>query len=109
MTKITKKDLEDCTKIVIMPYEEGFTCGIHFGSDIPPGTESESMIAIIARGMIKQAVMDPHLTYELGLEGFAEDHDKFTKKLSKEIINETDNVIDFFEYLTKPNSKKEIN
>lgn len=107
MTKITKKDLEDCTKIVIMPYEEGFTCGIHFGNDVLPGTESENMIAIIARGMIKQAVMDPHLTYELGIEGFSEDHNKFTKELSKELSD--DNVIDFFEYLAKPKNKKEIN
>lgn len=109
MTKITKEELETCTKIVIMPYEEGFTCGITFGTDIEPGTEDQNMVAIIARGMIKQAVMDPHLTYELGMEGFAEDHDKLHKTLAKEISNGTDNVIDFFEYLAKPKNKKEIN
>jgi len=109
MTKITKKDLETCTKIVIMPYDEGFTCGIHFGDDVEPGSEESNMISVIARGMIKQAVMDPGLTYELGLEGFSEDRNKLKKELLKEISMDSDNVIDFFEYLAKPKNKKEIN
>jgi len=120
MTKMKKSDLEGATKIVIMPWEKGFTCGIVFSSKATEsGNEEEDMIAIIARGMIKQAVMDPHSTYMAGLKGFADDKHKvdsgeqdidepFLSSADLTKDEEDDNVIDFFDYY-KPREPKDIN
>ena len=117
MTKMKKSDIEKATKIVIMPWEKGFTCGIVFGDSAEYGYEEEDMISIIARGMIKQAVSDPHATYLLGLKGFADDKKQVEAGIqnldepflsSADLTEESDNVIDFFDYY-KPKKPKDIN
>lgn len=119
MTKMKKSDMENATKIVIMPWDKGFTCGIIFGNDVGYGEEEDHMISIIARGMIKQAVSDPHSTYLLGLKGFADDKKKVDNGeqdidepfLSSADLTEednNDNVVDFFDYY-KPRKPKDIN
>lgn len=100
-------------KIVVSPWDQGFTCGIVLDSDNTDKMSDEefNLCSTIARGMIKQAVQDPHTTYLIGLRGFSEDAKK-TKPNGKgleEISNfKKENVIDFFEYL-KAKTNKEIN
>lgn len=117
MTKMKKSDVEGATKIVIMPWENGFTCGIIFGENAEYGYEEDDMISIIARGMIKQAVSDPHTTYLMGLKGFADDKKKVDNgeqnfdepfMSSANLTEGEDNVIDFFDYY-KPRKPKDIN
>lgn len=117
MTKMKKSEIEGATKIVIMPWENGFTCGIIFGENAEYGYEEDDMISIIARGMIKQAVSDPHTTYLMGLKGFADDKKKVDNNeqdldepfmSSANLTEGEDNVIDFFDYY-KPRKPKDIN
>lgn len=117
MTKMKKSDIDSATKIVIMPWENGFTCGIVFGDNAEYGYEEDDMISIMARGMIKQAVTDPHATYLLGLKGFAEDKQKVDSGeqdldepflSSADLTDDEDNVIDFFDHY-KPRKPKDIN
>jgi len=59
--------------------------------------------------MIKQAVLDPHTTYLLGLKGFSEDEKKSNKTNGEyqevKEFNE-DNIVDFLEYLKAKNNKE---
>lgn len=117
MKKINKKDLDSSTKIVIMPWEKGFTCGIVFSKDIEIGFEEDDMIAVMARGMIKSAVSDPHKIYLMGLQGFTEDKIKIANGeadddiilSSASLTEDNSNVIDFFEYYIKPKNPKDVN
>lgn len=109
--KITEKDLQDATKVIISPWEDGFTCGMIFGKNTTVDFE-EDVCAIIARGMIKQAVVNPQETYLLGLEGFKEDKEKLNKNIptfgTSDIDDQEDNVVNFYDFF-KPNNPKDIN
>ena len=110
MTKNKKFDMLNSIKVLITPWEKGFTCGIVMDSTAKMSTEQYELCSTIARGMIKMATSDPHTTFLYGLRGFADD-----KKNNKSMpINSTaefddeDNVIDFIEYL-KSKRDKELN
>ena len=110
MKKDKKFDVLNSIKVLITPWEKGFTCGIIMDSKAKMTTEQYELCSTIARGMIKMATSDPHTTFLYGLRGFADD-----KKNNKSMpINSTaefdneDNVIDFIEYL-KSKRDKELN
>ena len=109
MTK--KRDglsLINSIKVLVSPWQKGFTCGIVMDSKSKMGTEEYELCSTIARGMIKMATTDPHSTFLWGLRGFADD-----KKNQKDILTpnsvaefeDEDNIIDFLEYLKKKRDK----
>ena len=108
MTKNKKFDMLNSLKVLVTPWEKGFTCGIVMDSKAKMSTEQYELCSTIARGMIKMATSDPHTTFLYGLRGFADD-----KKSNKSMpINSTaefdndDNVIDFIEFLKKKRDKE---
>jgi hypothetical protein len=108
MTKDKKFDVLNSIKVLVTPWEKGFTCGIVMDSKAKMSTEQYELCSTIARGMIKMATSDPHTTFLYGLRGFADD-----KKNNKGMpINSTaefdndDNVIDFIEFLKKKRDKE---
>ena len=109
MTK-KKETFKNCIKVLISPWEKGFTCGITMDSKTQMSTEQYELCSTIARGMIKMATTDPHSTFLWGLRGFAEDKKK-NDTMSISSVAEFDdesNVIDFLEYL-KMKRDKELN
>ena len=108
MKKDKKFDMLNSLKVLVTPWEKGFTCGIVMDSKAKMSTEQYELCSTIARGMIKMATSDPHTTFLYGLRGFADD-----KKNNKSMpINSTaefdndDNVIDFIEFLKKKRDKE---
>ena len=111
MTKKSKMDITNTIKVLISPWQKGFTCGIVMDSKSKMSTEQYELCSTIARGMIKMATTDPHSTFLWGLRGFADDKNKKVKDLSISSVAEFDeesNVIDFLEYL-KMKRDKELN
>ena len=109
MTKKDKLSLINSVKVIVSPWQKGFTCGIVMDSKSRMDTEEYELCSTIARGMIKMATSDPHSTFLWGLRGFAEDKKKNSKDLSISPIAEFDdesNVIDFLEYLKKKRDKE---
>lgn len=113
MTKKTKKeDFNNAIKVLITPWERGFTCGIVMESKAKMTTEQYELCSTIARGMIKAATQDPQTIFVYGLKGFADDKREPNKENltinSVAEFDEEDNVIDFIEYL-KQKREKELN
>ena len=101
-------DIDNCVKVAVSPWKQGFTCGL-ISDNNNMSVEEFNLYSTIARGMIKQAVLDPHTTYLLGLKGFSEDELKSKSNNSKyaevKEFNE-DNIVDFLEYLKAKNNKE---
>ena len=111
MKKDDKKLLNNAIKVLVSPWEKGFTCGIIMDSRTKMTTEQYELCSTIARGMIKMAPTDPHSTFLWGLRGFADDKKKNEKDLTISSVAEFDdesNVIDFLKYL-KMKRDKELN
>ena len=111
MKKNEKFDVINSVKIIVSPWQKGFTCGIIMDSKSKMSTEQYELCSTIARGMIKMATTDPHSTFLWGLRGFADDKIKTGKDMSISSVAEFDdesNVIDFLEYL-KMKRDKELN
>ena len=113
MAKKTKKeDFNNSIKVLITPWERGFTCGIVMESKAKMTTEQYELCSTIARGMIKAATQDPQTIFVYGLKGFADDkRDPNKENLTINSVaefDEEDNVIDFIEYL-KQKREKELN
>ena len=105
-----KINLLNAIKVLVSPWEKGFTCGIIMDTKVAMSTEQYELCSSIARGMIKIATTDPHSTFLWGLRGFAEDKKK-NDTMSISSVAEFDdesNVIDFLEYL-KMKRDKELN
>ena len=108
MTKNKKFDVLNSIKVLVTPWEKGFTCGIVMDSKAKMSTEQYELCSTIARGMIKMATSDPHTTFLYGLRGFADDK-KSNKSMpinSTAEIDNDDNVIDFIEFLKKKRDKE---
>ena len=108
MIKDKKFDTLNSIKILVTPWEKGFTCGIIMDSKAKMSTEQYELCSTIARGMIKMATSDPHSTFLYGLRGFADDK-KSNKSMPINSIAEfdkEDNIIDFIEYLKKKRDKE---
>ena len=98
-------------KVLVSPWQKGFTCGIIMDSNSKMTTEEYELCSTIARGMIKMATTDPHSTFLWGLRGFADDKKQNKEDLAINSIAEfddEDNVIDFLEFL-KLKRDKELN
>ena len=96
-------------KVLISPWQKGFTCGIVMDSKSKMGTEEYELCSTIARGMIKMATTDPHSTFLWGLRGFSDDKKKNNKDLTISSVaefSEESNIIDFLEYLKKKRDKE---
>ena len=109
--KIDKETFKNAIKVLVTPWEKGFTCGIVMDSTTKLTTEEYELCSTIARGMIKMATTDPHSTFLWGLRGFADDKKQNKDGLSINSIAEfddEDNVIDFLEFL-KQKRDKELN
>ena len=111
MTKKTKGTLSliNSVKVIVTPWQKGFTCGIIMDSKSKMTTEQYELCSTIARGMIKMATTDPHSTFLWGLRGFAEDKKKKDQGLTISSVAEFDdesNVVDFLEYLKKKRDKE---
>ena len=109
--KINKEAFRNAIKVLVTPWEKGFTCGIVMDSSTKLTTEEYELCSTIARGMIKMATTDPHSTFLWGLRGFAEDKKQNKGDLTINSIAEfddEDNVIDFLEFL-KQKRDKELN
>ena len=109
--KIDKEAFKNAIKVLVTPWEKGFTCGIVMDSDTKLTTEEYELCSTIARGMIKMATTDPHSTFLWGLRGFADDKKQNKDDLTINSIAEfddEDNVIDFLEFL-KQKRDKELN
>ena len=111
MTKKDKMSLLNSIKVLVSPWQKGFTCGIVMDSRSKMSTEEYELCSTIARGMIKMATSAPHSTFLWGLRGFADDKKNNEKDLSINSIAEfdtDDNIVDFLEYL-KMKRDKELN
>ena len=109
--KIDKEAFKNAIKVLVTPWEKGFTCGIVMDSTTKLTTEQYELCSTIARGMIKMATTDPHSTFLWGLRGFADDKKQNKDDLTINSIAEfddEDNVIDFLEFL-KQKRDKELN
>jgi hypothetical protein len=109
--KIDKEAFKNAIKVLVTPWEKGFTCGIVMDSTTKLTTEEYELCSTIARGMIKMATTDPHSTFLWGLRGFADDKKQNKEDLAINSIAEfdsEDNVIDFLEFL-KQKRDKELN
>ena len=98
-------------KVLVSPWDKGFTCGIIMDSRTKMTTEQYELCSTIARGMIKMATTDPHSTFLWGLRGFADDKNKQKDNLTISAVSEFDdesNVVDFLEFL-KQKRDKELN
>ena len=109
MKKKEKISAINSVKVIVSPWQKGFTCGIIMDSKSKMSTEQYELCSTIARGMIKMATTDPHSTFLWGLRGFAEDKNKGTNNLSISSVaefNDESNVVDFLEYLKKKRDKE---
>ena len=110
MDKKTKFPFINSIKVLITPWERGFSCGIVLDGRNKMSDEQFELTSTIARGMIKQATSNPHSTFLMGIKGFADD-DKYKNTNGgldeKANIDDTENIIDFLEYL-KRKRKKEL-
>ena len=107
--KFDKSNFKNAIKVLVTPWDKGFTCGIVMDSTTKLTTEQYELCSTIARGMIKIATTDPHSTFLWGLRGFADDKKNGDKDLSINSIAEfddEDNVIDFLEFLKKKRDKE---
>jgi len=108
MKKDKKINLVNAIKIIVSPWQKGFTCGIIMDSRSKMNTEEYELCSTIARGMIKMATSDPHSTFLWGLRGFADDKKK-NENLTISSVTEFDdesNIIDFLEFLKKKRDKE---
>ena len=109
MTKKDKLSLINSVKVIVSPWQKGFTCGIVMDSKSRMDTEEYELCSTIARGMIKMATSDPHSTFLWGLRGFTDDRNKNKKDLTISSVAEFDeenNIIDFLEFLKKKRDKE---
>ena len=111
MARKKKFDITNSIKVLVTPWDKGFTCGIVMDSKASMNTEQYELCSTIARGMIKMATSDPQTTFMYGLRGFADDKKSNKQDLALNSVAEfdsEDNVIDFIEYL-KNKRDKELN
>ena len=104
-----KFDFLNSIKVIITPWDKGFTCGILLDSRNKMTDEQYELCSTIARGMIKQATTDPHTTFLAGMKGFADDR-KYKNTNGgineKAKLDDTENIIDFLKYLQRKRNKE---
>ena len=107
--KKDKFNLLSSIKILVTPWEKGFSCGIVMDSRNKIPDEQFELVSTIARGMIKQATTDPHSTFLAGIKGFADDRKYRKANGGIEAVtrfSEDNNIIDFLKYLQRKRNKE---
>jgi len=107
---VKKFDFLNSIKVLVTPWDKGFTCGILLDSRNKMSDEQYELCSTIARGMIKLATTDPHSTFLAGMRGFADDR-KYKKTNGGDInekakLDDTENIIDFLKYLQRKRNKE---
>ena len=106
--KEDKFNLLSSIKVLVSPWEKGFSCGIILDTRSKMSDEQFELVSTIARGMIKQATTDPHSTFLAGIRGFADDR-KYRKQNggidAVARLSEDNNIIDFLKYLQRKRNK----
>ena len=106
--KKDKFNLLTSIKVLVTPWDKGFSCGIILDSRNKMSDEEFELVSTIARGMIKQATTDPHSTFLAGIKGFADDR-KYRKTNggidAVARFSEDNNIIDFLKYLQRKRNK----
>jgi len=107
---VKKFDFLNSIKVIVSPWDKGFTCGILLDSRNKMSDEQYELCSTIARGMIKLATTDPHTTFLAGMKGFADDR-KYKKTNGGDInekakLDDTENIIDFLKYLQRKRNKE---
>ena len=106
--KEDKFNLLSSIKVLVSPWEKGFSCGIILDTRNKMSDEQFELVSTIARGMIKQATTDPHSTFLAGIRGFADDR-KYRKQNggidAVASLSEDNNIIDFLKYLQRKRNK----
>ena len=104
-----KFDFLNSIKVIITPWDKGFTCGILLDSRNKMTDEQYELCSTIARGMIKQATTDPHSTFLAGIKGFSDDQ-KYKNTNGgineKAKLDDTKKIIDFLKYLQRKRNKE---
>tara|TARA_Y100001951_G_scaffold85688_1_gene75731 strand:- start:74 stop:412 length:339 start_codon:yes stop_codon:yes gene_type:complete len=107
--KKDKFDFLNSIKVLITPWDKGFSCGIILDSRSKMSDEQYELVSTIARGMIKQATTDPHSTFLAGIRGFADDR-KYRKANggidAVARFSEDDKIIDFLKYLQRKRNQE---
>ena len=107
---VKKFDFLNAIKVIVSPWDKGFTCGILLDSRNKMSDEQYELCSTIARGMIKMATSDPHTTFLAGMRGFADDR-KYKKTNGGNVdekakLDDTENIIDFLKYLQRKRNKE---
>ena len=107
---VKKFDFLNAIKVLVSPWDKGFTCGILLDSRNKMSDEQYELCSTIARGMIKLATTDPHTTFLAGMKGFADDR-KYKKTNGGDInekakLDDAENIIDFLKYLQRKRNKE---
>ena len=107
---VKKFDFLNSIKVIVSPWDKGFTCGILLDSRNKMSDEQYELCSTIARGMIKLATTDPHTAFLAGIRGFADDS-KYKKTNGgdineKAMLDDTENIIDFLKYLQRKRNKE---
>ena len=106
--KEDKFNLLSSIKVLVSPWEKGFSCGIILDTRNKMSDEQFELVSTIARGMIKQATTDPHSTFLAGIRGFADDR-KYRKQNggidAVASLSDDNNIIDFLKYLQRKRNK----
>ena len=77
MKKKDKISAINSVKVIVSPWQKGFTCRYYYGIVKSKNVHRTiRLCSTIARGMIKMATTDPHSTFLWGLRGFADDKRK---------------------------------
>ena len=66
MKKKEKLNAINSVKVIVTPWEKGFTCGIIMDSKSKMTTEQYELCSTIARGMIKMATTRPSFNILMG-------------------------------------------
>ena len=107
---VKKFDFLNSIKVIVSPWDKGFTCGILLDSRNKMSDEQYELCSTIARGMIKLATTDPHTAFLAGIQGFSDDR-KYKKTNGGDInekakLDDTENIIDFLKYLQRKRNKE---
>jgi len=92
-------DIINSIKVLISPWDRGFTCGIIKDKKAKMTAEQYELCSTIARGMIKFANDQPDKAFNLGMKGYAEDFKKSRSTKNNGV------VLDFLEALNKKKRK----
>lgn len=97
-------DFEKSLKVLIKPWDKGFTMGI-LESSMPGFTEEEKDLCLnIAKGMIKVATDNPHLIYNSGKKELKNKEKKQKEESIIKNLKENENILSF-----NPSSTKKTN